>query len=184
MKIGLIAAAMKPYHAGHHCLVNLASQDNDRVVLFVSTGDRKRKGEVPILGKDMLTIWLSFIEKSLPGNVEVRYVPGPVTSLYEFLSELDQKDFTRSITIYSGDDDTKNYKTHFLQSAAPSLFKKGQIVCKGIDRNSTVNVSGTKMREFLRAKNAEDKLAFISFLPKTLQRHGAEIYDVLSRNVR
>ncbi len=53
MRIGLVPVSAKPYHIGHHALVTRAAEENDQVLLFVSTSDRKRKGEVPILGADM-----------------------------------------------------------------------------------------------------------------------------------
>ena len=36
MKIGLVPVSAKPYHAGHHALVELAASQNDKVLLFVS----------------------------------------------------------------------------------------------------------------------------------------------------
>ena len=66
MKIGLIPMAAKPYHAGHHALVTAAAGENDEVILYISLSDRKRKGEVPIYGADMQTVWKEEIEKILP----------------------------------------------------------------------------------------------------------------------
>ena len=40
--------AAKPYHAGHDGLVRIAASENDEVLLFVSTSDRTRKGEMCI----------------------------------------------------------------------------------------------------------------------------------------
>ena len=73
MNIGIVPVSAKPYHVGHHALVTRASDENDKVFLFVSTSDRKRKGEVPILGADMEKVWQEEIEKILPGNVTVTY---------------------------------------------------------------------------------------------------------------
>ena len=82
MNIGLFPLAAKPYHAGHHAMVEAAASENDKVILFVSTSDRKRKGEFPILGADMTRVWKEEIEKILPGNVEVRYGGSPVRNVY------------------------------------------------------------------------------------------------------
>ena len=46
MKIGLVPMAAKPYHAGHHELVKMAALQNDKVFVYVSTSDRKRKGQL------------------------------------------------------------------------------------------------------------------------------------------
>ena len=47
MRIGLVPMAAKPYHAGHHALVTAAAKENDKVLLYISLSDRKRKGELP-----------------------------------------------------------------------------------------------------------------------------------------
>ena len=73
MKIGLVPMAAKPYHAGHHWLVEQAAGENDKVILFVSVSDRKRKGELPILGADMVKVWQEELEPIMPSNVEVKY---------------------------------------------------------------------------------------------------------------
>ena len=57
MNIGLLPISAKPYHAGHHALVEMAAGANDEVLLYVSISDRKRKGELPISGADMKKVW-------------------------------------------------------------------------------------------------------------------------------
>ncbi|MDB4337487.1 hypothetical protein OAA09_00555 [bacterium] len=80
MNIGLIPMSAKPYHAGHHKLIQIAAKENDRIFVFVSltgrgvkkvkdptdgrtikNGARKievvKKGETPIFGSDMQFIW-------------------------------------------------------------------------------------------------------------------------------
>ena len=51
--IGLVPMSAKPYHTGHDGLVRIAASENDEVLLFVSISDRKRPGEMPLLGSDM-----------------------------------------------------------------------------------------------------------------------------------
>ena len=57
MKIGLVPMSAKPYHRGHHYLVTTAANENDKVLLFVSTSDRIKKDQTPIYGEDMENIW-------------------------------------------------------------------------------------------------------------------------------
>ena len=78
MKIGLIPMSAKPYHKGHHWLVEKASGENDRIIVFVSTSDRKKKGEFPILGSNMNRIWKEELEAIMPENAEIVYGGSPV----------------------------------------------------------------------------------------------------------
>ena len=64
--IALIAMSAKPYHAGHDCLIRLAATECDSVFLYVSTSDRARTGEVPVLGRDMELLWREVIAPTLP----------------------------------------------------------------------------------------------------------------------
>ena len=87
MKIGLVPMAAKPYHAGHHWLVEQAAGENDKVILFVSVSDRKRKGELPILGADMVQVWQEELEPIMPPNVEIRYGGSPVQKVYQEIQD-------------------------------------------------------------------------------------------------
>ena len=88
MNIGLIPMSAKPYHAGHHKLIQRAVSQNDKTFVFVSlsgrgvrkikdpadkrtikAGARKievpKKGEVPIFGDDMKFIWENILLESI-----------------------------------------------------------------------------------------------------------------------
>lgn len=179
MKIGLVPMAAKPYHAGHHGLVMLASKENDKVLLFVSTSDRKRPGEIPILGKTMLQIWSEFIEPILPGNIEVQYVSVPVSGVYNALELAEQENSEDEFTIYSDSEDIAKYKEQSLKKSAKEIYNDERIHLRGVERSSTVEVSGTDMRSLLASDKAKDKKRFISFLPKEIQVNGESIYNML-----
>jgi len=179
MKIALVPMAAKPYHAGHDGLVRIAASENDLVKLFVSTSDRKRPGEIPILGADMLRIWTEYLEPSLPGNVEVEYVNVPVSGVYSALENAESKKSKDEFFIYSDSEDILKYREANLKKSAPRLFNAKKINLKGVDRTQTVPVSGTKMRQLLSTGNVKK---FISLLPPAVQQHGQEIYDILSKN--
>jgi hypothetical protein len=100
LKIGLVPMSAKPYHRGHHALVQIAAlgsasdaalegaPDNDVVIVFVSYSSRGTKpgtkasggkervtpGEVPVFGSDMKYIWEELLlpNLDLPSNVIVR----------------------------------------------------------------------------------------------------------------
>jgi ATP sulfurylase len=175
-KIGLIPMSGKPVHAGHWKLIQLAAEENDEVRLFVSLSDRKRPGEVKITGAGMMKIWHQFLEPALPGNVSVVYGGSPVRHVYEDLENAEAEDSDDTFQIYSDKEDILKYTDASLGRAAPNLFASGQIIRRGVDRNETVNVSGTKMREMLSKGNVKQ---FAALLPPPVQENAQEIIDVL-----
>ena len=181
MKIGLLAMSAKPYHAGHDGLVRLASQENDKVNLFVSTGDRSRTGEMMISGDTMQTIWWDYIEPTLPGNVIIDYSKvAPVTKIYETLELAEEKKSTDVYVIYSDTTDILKYTDNNLQKTAPTLFNNNQVLRRGVERSETVDVSGTEMRDLIVSG---DIVGFISLLPMSIQKHGKDIFDMLVDDV-
>ena len=171
--------AAKPYHAGHDGLVRIAAEENDEVLLFVSTSDRTRKGEIPIYGVDMKRVWDDYIEPSLPSNVQVVYGGIPVQHVYEELENAEtSRDRTTTFRIYSDVEDILKYTDVSLSKSAPTLFSRGQIERRGVDRNETVNVSGTKMREYMANGDVKN---FKKFLPQAIQQYAREILLILKR---
>jgi len=176
MKIALIPMAAKPYHAGHDGLVRLAANECDVVKVFVSTGDRKRPGEIPILGKDMLKIWTTYLEPSLPNNVEVQYVSVPVSAIYKELEEAEANGSLDTFIIYSDVEDILKYKDSSLQKSAREIYNDNRIERRGVERSETVDISGTEMRQLLQTGNIKK---FVSLLPTAVRQHGRQIYDIL-----
>jgi nicotinamide mononucleotide adenylyltransferase len=177
--VGLVPMAAKPYHAGHDGLVRIAASENDEVHLFVSTSDRARKGETTIFGTDMKRVWDDYIEPSLPENVIVTYGGVPVQHVYAELEQAEaNRDRLTKYSIYSDVDDILKYTDASLSKSAPRLFSRGQIERRGVDRNETVNVSGTKMREYMANGDVKN---FKKFLPPAVQQYAREILQILSR---
>ena len=174
--IALIPLAAKPYHAGHDGLVRIASSENDEVHLFVSISDRARTGEMKIDGETMFMIWKDYIEDTLPDNVKsfIDYtVTAPVSKVYNELENAESQGSQDVYTIYSDVDDIRKYTDEMLSKVAPTLFSKGQIQRRGIERTETVDVSGTEMREFIEDG---DIVGFTALLPPAIQQHGKEIF--------
>ena len=174
MRIALVPMAAKPYHAGHHYLVTKASRDNDIVKLFVSISDRKRKGELPILGEDMLTSWKEAIEPILPDNVEVEYGGSPVLKVYQAIGNAaENNDFSKTFVIYSDVEDTsKNYPMKNRIKYMEPLYSEGNVLFaaeadpKALERGSGApEISGTEMRRRLGAQEEE---SFKEYLPTEL----------------
>jgi len=97
MNIALVPMSAKPYHIGHHKLIQLAEKDHDAVLVFVSYSSRgvrkikdpkdrrtlkegarrieiPKKGEVPIFGDDMKYIWETQLLSSLGFSSKVHFV--------------------------------------------------------------------------------------------------------------
>jgi len=178
--IALVPGSYKPYHAGHDQLIRIAAKENDEVHLFVSTSDRIKKGEFPLYGEAMKTVWAQFIEPSLPPNVIVTYGGSPVTNVYKDLEEAEASGSTDKYTIYSDSEDILKFEDKKLYKSAPRMMENGQIVTRGITRGEeTPDISGTKMREMLAAGNTKQ---FAKFLPPAIQGNAPEIIDILRRD--
>lgn len=183
MKIGLIPVSAKPYHAGHHALVEIAAGENDSVVLFVSTSDRTRKGELPIYGSDMLNIWKNHIEKILPGNVEVQYGGSPVRKVYEALSDAEKAGSEDTFTVYSDPTDTaQNYPEASRMKNFAELYDAGQVLFAAEENpgmftrgQGTPDVSGTKMRAAIESGDIE---TFAAGMPAGLDHRA--VFNILS----
>lgn len=179
-KIGLIAMSAKPYHAGHDGLVRLAAGECDEVHLYVSLSDRARPGEIPILGSDMDKIWKSYIEPSLPGNVKVTYGGSPIGNIWKELGEASKAGSPNTYVLYADPEDLQvNFPDANRMKYAETLEKNGQLELRPVQRTETVDVSGTKMRQYLEKGDAK---SFIKNLPSSVD--GQAVWDILSATAK
>ena len=184
-RIGLVPVSAKPYHAGHHFLVQQAAQQNDEVMLFVSTSDRMRKGEFPILGSDMKKIWETELEKIMPSNVSVEYGGSPVRKVYDMIGNACKvPGVSETYVVYSDPTDTaQNYPDSYRDKYMQPLCDAGQVVFAAEESPETFtrgagspNVSGTKMREALESG---DFAAFAEGMPPNA--NAQNIWDILTK---
>jgi hypothetical protein len=182
--LALIPIAGKPLHIGHWKLIEKAANENDRVIVYTSSSDRIKKGEFPIKGDDFVKLWSDVFIPSLPKNVKVKFVDSPVRAVMHELGWLEQR-LTQDaanvpiINLYSDKDDVEtNFKDEDLKKY-PSLLSANKIKKVGVERTSTVNVSGTKMREFLMNN---DKESFLKNLPPVSNKDKEEIWTTLMAN--
>jgi cytidyltransferase-like protein len=178
--IGLIAGGFKPFTAGHYNLVQKASSECDEVKLFVSIGDRKRQGELPLTWAQMQPIWNEYLEPAIKnlGNVDVVYAKTPVRSIYELLidANADTSNYN-SYFIYSDPEDAvNNYGEEKQIKYWPRLMENDQFTIKMINRGETGGISGTVMRKALAKGDME---AFIAGLPEQVKLYGPAIFDSL-----
>lgn len=174
-KIGLIAGSYKPFHVGHYKMVVRASKECDRVELFVSLSDRKRPGELPILGSDMKKIWEDHLEAIMPENVIVHYGGSPVGLIWKTLGEAEELGSGDTFVIYADEDDLNTrFTENSFNKYSKNLFANGQIILKATERA----FSGTKMRQMLATGQ---KGEFKSKLPPGVD--GDAIWQILSARV-
>tara|TARA_R100000808_G_C2155555_1_gene168686 strand:+ start:32517 stop:33122 length:606 start_codon:yes stop_codon:yes gene_type:complete len=157
MKIGLVPVSAKPYHAGHHALVVKAAEENDQVILYVSISDRKRKGQLPILGSAMEQVWKEELEPIMPSNVSIEYGGSPVRKVYSALERANEALGDDVYRVYSDPEDTAlNYPTSNRLRYFPDLYESGKVIFVAEDDPDSVtrgvgtpDISGTAMRHAL-----------------------------------
>lgn len=177
MKVGIIGGAMKPVTRGHWALIERASKENEKVMLFISMSDRGGDDEALIKGSDMLEVWDRFLKVSLPVNVTVEFTDksSPIRKIYEFLghaAESGSKDF---YTVYSDPDDiAKRFDMSKQKKYFGDLVKHSQVQFLGIERAGELDVSATQMRKLLKHGMKD---AFISLLPEGVNTQG--IWELL-----
>lgn len=185
VRIGLIPVSGKPYHAGHHYLVEKASKENKEVILFVSTSSRKRPGEFPILGQDMTRVWREELEKIMPSNVRVEYGGSPVRKVYDTIGDAcKDPGVNETYVVYSDPADTaQNYPQNNRDRYMQPLCDIGQVVFaaeedpRAFTRGSgSPNVSGTKMREALQSGDFD---TFAAGMPKSV--NAKNVWSILAK---
>lgn len=184
MRVGLVPMSAKPMQQGHYDLIELASKECDHVIVYVSTGDRKRSGEFPILGSDMLKIWHLYIENVLPENVDIEYVTSPVGSVFIQLGDENKRivsgdDDVATYVLYAGEDDANaNFPQKSLEKYSGLLFAANKIKISHVKRSP---YSGTNMRKYLQFGEADK---FKAELPDVLDKSSRDaIWQMLSQNV-
>lgn len=182
--IGLIAGGFKPLTRGHWAIIELASIECDVVKLVVSTKDRARPGELPVLWTQMKQVWDEFILGALPSNVEVIFSPAPIRNIIDILSEANQDENNHdSFFIYSDPEDmAANYPQRAKDAYMSRLIDNDQVDFRLQQRGKRPGegISGTMVRKFLASG---DMKQFIAALPRPIRLYGPEIYRILGGKV-
>jgi len=186
--IAIMGGGYKPFTKGHYMVIEQASDSADEVHVFVSTHDRNRTGQLPVMWDgQMEVIWQRYLEKVMPNNVVIHYVSNPNRSMFEFLEAADRDDMNHnSYVIFGGGDDIPKYfPDKSLHKYVPRLMSNDQIEKKTFERSDggmddVASVSGTKMRQAVVNNNVAE---FTQGLPEPVQRYGQEIFDILSTTI-
>lgn len=161
--LGVVPMAGKPVHLGHWKLIEIASKENEKVLVYVSNKGRLKKGEYPIGGEQMIEVWNEILNKYLPKNVSIKFVDSPVSNIRYLMLDLNSDPEDAPVTtVYSDTEDIQNYDPTEFNSKYVGIGSLGKIKFKGVNRSQTVDISGTKMRSFLQDN---DKSSFLNYLP-------------------
>ena len=177
-EIGLVPISAKPFHEGHMSLIRKASDECKKVIVYVSTSDRKRKGEITIFGEDMLAIWENILSKYLPSNVSCVYGGSPVGNVYKKLEEAALINDDTTYAIYTGEEDAGRYSSKYYTEIIDRVFLR--TLARGED---TIPISGTIMRSYL-SNGSEYKFMFLDGLPREItDSDKEEIFNILFRRL-
>jgi len=176
MRIGVVPGSFKPYHDGHHKMIEIASRENDIVYVIVSLSDRIRPNEAPIQGSQMRDIWNDHLIQILPENAKenLSLLPlgqTPVRIVYEMLEDEAESNSRNVFSIYSDPRDINRYSLKSLIKTIPEDFVKSNIVKRSVSMEETANVRGTDMRMWMQTRNKEK---FMSGLPESLEESSKE----------
>lgn len=177
--ISLIPISGKPVHHAHWKLIEMAANENDLCIPVISLADRKRPGEFPINGSDMAKIWKECLIEHLPTNCKAVFTKdgSPVKVIYALLGESERSNINECYVIYSGPDDmNKNFRQENLFKYYPKLIGEQKIKLNPVDRKNLAEISGTKMREFLKNNNKEE---FLNNLPGVPNKE--KMWDILAK---
>jgi len=179
--VALFPMAGRPIHAGHWAVIEKMAKDNDSVIVFASTKDRVKGSDFTITGAQMQDVWIDILKKYLPKNVTLKYSNLPVNDIRRELKYYDSNisKKTPTLSVYSDTEDIKKWEVD-IKKLAPNLVNRKLAKTVGIPRTSTVNISGTEMRQFL-SKN--DKESFIKYLPKISSADKENYWSILTDQV-
>ncbi len=173
MKIGLVAGGFKPYHKGHHFLVEKASRENDRVIIITSVKSRE-----DLKGESMSKVWKEIIVPLMPlQNVDLEIVTSPVSATFDHLDSLvDRSAEGVEYNIYGGAQDLeKRFPNDYMLNRYGALMTDGSINLTPVVRgDDSPDASGTAMRDQLG-----NLAAFREGLPKFLKPKASLIMQYL-----
>jgi len=177
--ISLIGGGFKPFTVGHYSLVEEALGMSDEVRLFVSTSNRRRKGELPIQWSGQMDIiWKKYIENILPGEVSTYYVKNPLVAMWDTLDKAEENPKDENIYAIFGrpNDLVKYFPIIKLKKRFPRLMENGQIYFHS--PKNLLPISATALRKSIQDN---DVIEFSKGLPAGLRASAEEILRILSK---
>jgi hypothetical protein len=147
MQIGLVSGGFKPYHKGHHFLVEKAAAENDVVKIITSVKSRD-----DLNGEAMRQVWADVIMPAMPlPNVELEISSSPVGKTFEYLDNLEAGliPVGTVFNIYAGRADlAKRFRDEYMYQKYPKSMAANAIIRTPITRGKdSPKCSGESMRE-------------------------------------
>ena len=175
--LGIFVVSGKPVHDGHWRVIDLATKECDEVLVITSTAGRD---ELP--AGVMIDAWRVVLEpqfhRDYPNATLLITSESPVTLAIDKMREL--KNIVSSFVFYADDEDIRGkYSQERLAAAVKDPIVIEKLRPRAVPRIETAQISGTKMREFL--KN-DDRKSFDDFLPHTLSSEMKEKYWKILKN--
>jgi len=177
MIIGLVPGAMKPYHAGHHYLVERALVECDEVIIFTTLKDRKE-----ISGLKMKAVWEKIIIPNLPSNVKVEFVVSPIGSVFQLIEWENIACTNAEYRIYGGSEDSSRFSSKYINDRWPFSGKRFTNVANEASSMYLRGIGSSPMAKGEWVRNAiqvEDLDKFRSLLPEFLQPYSRKYFKYL-----
>jgi len=163
ISIGIFVVSGKPVHAGHWQMISLASQECDEALIITSTAGRD---ELP--PGVMIDAWKAVLEpqfhRDFPNATLIISPESPLSLAVDKMRQL--KNVVSKFVFYSDDEDARvKYSPSKMADNIrdPAVIEKFEQ--RPVSRAETVQISGTRMRQFLAA---DDKQSFDQYVPQTL----------------
>ena len=171
----IIAMAARPYHGGHDGLIRLAANERDSVHVFAANSSNRDF----VRAETMHEIWDQHIIPALPKGTWVHFTNNPVRSVYEHLGRYNEDPCCDSSFVIYGDptDVISNFPDRSLEKYVGNLFRADRVSRRPVERSSTMDVSGTRMREWLREG---DERSFCAHLPAWMNKR--TVWQLLRRD--
>lgn len=182
-KIALIPMACKPFHKGHANIVEIASQENDEVICFISKKNRIIKKEIPIYANTANQVIKDFIIPKLNKNIQINFIQSPVSYVWEYIDQISKNYQNEIYSIYGDEiDNEERFNKDNLQKYAKLLYSRKAIIIRSISRTETDCISGTEMRFAL---SIDDFNKFHFGLPKFISKDEAkQIWNLFKSDIQ
>jgi len=171
ISVGIFVLAGKPVHEGHWQMIDRTRRECDEALIITSTAGR---GEIP--SGIMIDAWKAVLEpqfhRDYPNATLIITSESPLDIAVDKMKEL--KNVVSKFVFYSDEEDARvKYSPAKMAERIrdPEALAKLQQV--GVPRTETVDISGTKMRQFIAD---DDKGAFDRYVPQSLSQEMKDKY--------
>jgi hypothetical protein len=175
--LGIFVVSGKPIHDGHWKVIDIATKECDEVLVITSTAGRD---ELP--AGVMIDAWRVVLEpqfhRDYPNATLLITSESPVSLAIDKMREL--KNIVSSFIFYADDEDIRGkYSPDRMSAAIKDPVAIEKLRPRAVPRIETTQISGTRMREFL--KN-DDRNSFDNFVPHSLSPEMKEKYWKILKN--